>query len=213
MGLPHSDIPGSQPAGDSPGLFAAIHVLHRLSVPRHPPCALPSSASRSLDSTKPAGSTSSCYFFLLYFACLVPPTPGQPRGRQASGGQCLLNYSSLLKVQPCHRPSPSRDPVVDRPPARGRRSTTSSPALGDTKIGPTSVEPRGTREVVNNAAYAIGFPNVRMARAPPLPISVCANSAARRNRPSRPVDLYYTAPSPGRASRSADGWSRGDSNP
>src|SRR5439155_27002562 len=24
----------------SPGLFAAAHVLHRLSVPRHPPCAL-----------------------------------------------------------------------------------------------------------------------------------------------------------------------------
>jgi hypothetical protein len=46
--LPHSDIPGSQPAGDSPGLIAAIHVLHRLLVPRHPPCALASSTSRSL---------------------------------------------------------------------------------------------------------------------------------------------------------------------
>ena len=57
MGLPHSDIPGSQPAGGSPGLIAAIHVLHRLLVPRHPPCALASSASRSLDLTKPAGST------------------------------------------------------------------------------------------------------------------------------------------------------------
>ena len=56
-GLPHSDIPGSKPAGGSPGLIAAIHVLHRLLVPRHPPCALASSASRSLDLTKPAGST------------------------------------------------------------------------------------------------------------------------------------------------------------
>src|SRR5207253_9558089 len=56
-GLPHSDIPGSKPAGGSPGLIAAIHVLHRLLVPRHPPCALASSASRSLDHTKPAGST------------------------------------------------------------------------------------------------------------------------------------------------------------
>ena len=55
-GLPHSDIPGSQPAGGSPGLIAAIHVLHRLLVPRHPPCALASSTSRSFDSTKPAGS-------------------------------------------------------------------------------------------------------------------------------------------------------------
>ena len=39
-GLPHSDIPGSPIARISPGLFAACHVLHRLSVPRHPPNAL-----------------------------------------------------------------------------------------------------------------------------------------------------------------------------
>jgi hypothetical protein len=39
-GLPHSDIPGSTNARFSPGLFAACHVLHRLSTPRHPPNAL-----------------------------------------------------------------------------------------------------------------------------------------------------------------------------
>ena len=39
-GLPHSDIHGSTPARGSPWLFAACHVLHRLSVPRHPPDAL-----------------------------------------------------------------------------------------------------------------------------------------------------------------------------
>ena len=39
-GFPHSDIPGSMDMCSSPGLFAACHVLHRLSVPRHPPCAL-----------------------------------------------------------------------------------------------------------------------------------------------------------------------------
>ncbi len=39
-GLPHSDIPGSQPARGSPGLIAACHVLHRLLAPRHPPDAL-----------------------------------------------------------------------------------------------------------------------------------------------------------------------------
>jgi hypothetical protein len=38
--LPHSDIPGSAPAGGSPRLIAAYHVLHRLLAPRHPPCAL-----------------------------------------------------------------------------------------------------------------------------------------------------------------------------
>ena len=39
-GFPHSDISGSQDMCSSPKLFAAYHVLHRLLVPRHPPCAL-----------------------------------------------------------------------------------------------------------------------------------------------------------------------------
>jgi hypothetical protein len=39
-GLPHSEISGSTGARPSPELFAACHVLHRLSVPRHPPDAL-----------------------------------------------------------------------------------------------------------------------------------------------------------------------------
>ena len=38
--MPHSEIHGSKGARPSPRLFAACHVLHRLSVPRHPPNAL-----------------------------------------------------------------------------------------------------------------------------------------------------------------------------
>ena len=38
--FPHSDICGSRFICNSPQLFAAYHVFHRLSVPRHPPCAL-----------------------------------------------------------------------------------------------------------------------------------------------------------------------------
>ena len=41
-GFPHSDIHGSLPVCGSPWLFAAYHVFLRLSVPRHPPCALSS---------------------------------------------------------------------------------------------------------------------------------------------------------------------------
>src|SRR5437868_15464680 len=48
-GLPHSEIPGSKSARLSPGLIAACHVLHRLSVPRHPPDAL-----QTLDPLEPA---------------------------------------------------------------------------------------------------------------------------------------------------------------
>jgi hypothetical protein len=41
-GFPHSEIPGSMPACGSPRLIAACHVLRRLLLPRHPPCALSS---------------------------------------------------------------------------------------------------------------------------------------------------------------------------
>ncbi len=44
--FPHSDIPGSKSACDSPRLIAACHVLHRLLVPRHPPHALISLAKK-----------------------------------------------------------------------------------------------------------------------------------------------------------------------
>ena len=50
-GFPHSDICGSMDICSSPQLFAAYHVFHRLSVPRHPPCAL-----SSLTCTDPDGS-------------------------------------------------------------------------------------------------------------------------------------------------------------
>lgn len=39
-GFPHSDIFGSQLTYSSPKRFAVRRVLHRLLVPRHPPCAL-----------------------------------------------------------------------------------------------------------------------------------------------------------------------------
>ncbi len=39
-GFPHSDSSGSTPVSDSPELFAARRVLHRLLLPRHPPSAL-----------------------------------------------------------------------------------------------------------------------------------------------------------------------------
>lgn len=39
-GFPHSDISGSLLTYSSPKHFVVSHVLHRLLVPRHPPCAL-----------------------------------------------------------------------------------------------------------------------------------------------------------------------------
>ena len=47
-GFPHSEIPGSMDICSSPRLIAAYRVLHRLSVPRHSPCALSSLTNRKL---------------------------------------------------------------------------------------------------------------------------------------------------------------------
>src|SRR4051795_13193801 len=54
-GFPHSDISGSTPACDSPELFAANHVLHRLLTPRHSSCALSSLTTNLLWTTRPGG--------------------------------------------------------------------------------------------------------------------------------------------------------------
>ena len=40
IGFPHSDITGASPLAGFPVLFAGLHVLLRLQMPRHPPCAL-----------------------------------------------------------------------------------------------------------------------------------------------------------------------------
>src|SRR5271168_945693 len=51
-GFPHSEISGSMPACGSPGLIAACHVLHRLLLPRHPPCALSSLTTKFTQHTQ-----------------------------------------------------------------------------------------------------------------------------------------------------------------
>ena len=65
IGLPHSEIHGSKPARGSPWLIAACYVLHRLSMPRHPPNALNtlelSSAHAAPFGGKPAWPVSSQY--------------------------------------------------------------------------------------------------------------------------------------------------------
>ena len=71
-GLPHTEIPGSPIARISPGLFAASHVLHRLSVPRHPPDAL---ASRLITAS---------------------PSPAMPHHRRAQG-QAPCRFSATAE--------------------------------------------------------------------------------------------------------------------
>ena len=96
-GLPHSEIPGSPIARISPGLFAACHVLHRLSVPRHPPDALASrlitgGLSREAAASPPAHRAKT-------------PFPHQ-RGRspRAGGGPCRMAASHEDTSSDRHKP-------------------------------------------------------------------------------------------------------------
>ena len=74
VGFPHSDSHGSRLISSSPWLFAAFHVLRRLSVPRHPPLALCSftfiSLNVSLHSPKFFGFIDD-YVFPLFFLITV----------------------------------------------------------------------------------------------------------------------------------------------
>src|SRR5882757_6976567 len=67
VGLPHSEISGSKRACRSPKHIAACHVLHRLSVPRHPPSTLSNLTIKCLDLMRSAvessKSDSSCILF------------------------------------------------------------------------------------------------------------------------------------------------------
>ena len=60
-GLPHSEILGSKLTGSSPRLIAACHVLHRLSMPRHPPNAL-----QTLDHSQPHAENKGQVFKVIF---------------------------------------------------------------------------------------------------------------------------------------------------
>ena len=92
-GFPHSEISGSKPMCGSPKLIAACHVLHRLLMPRHSPCALISLTSPArfprLWSTK-SGSQESCRLQslrLIVFTHLFP---------QFALLCCLLFHSGII---------------------------------------------------------------------------------------------------------------------
>ncbi len=108
-GLPHSEIPGSPIARISPGLFAACHVLHRLSVPRHPPDAL------LLRSTPhPAAIATRC-------AASPEDTPADPRTAHSPRPGPAASVTSRLAS------SPDQSTARDRQPPPAAPSPTAHP--------------------------------------------------------------------------------------
>ena len=76
-GLPHSEIPGSKPVSGSPRLIAAYHVLHRLSLPRHPPYALSSLTIKKLKYNQSTEHTPQRLRAKAYFAFATSCNPMQ----------------------------------------------------------------------------------------------------------------------------------------
>ena len=103
-GFPHSDIPGSQPVSGSPRLFAAYHVLHRLSLPRHPPYALSSLTTiiSEIESLYPC--VLACYGKYLYIISLcncqrTVMTPGAWAPELNPGGGERVRTDDLLRAR------------------------------------------------------------------------------------------------------------------
>ena len=102
VGLPHSEIPGSKRACRSPRHIAACHVLHRLSVPRHPPSTLSNLTIKCLDLMRSAFPTffyehRCAFFYLPVFNCqriaasrrsTLPATRIRRRHRRVSRKRC-----------------------------------------------------------------------------------------------------------------------------
>jgi hypothetical protein len=141
-GLPHSEIPGSPIARISPGLFAACHVLHRLSVPRHPPDALcfaldhriasrrcrTTAAHRAKPRRRPRMKT------------LLSDTPGASAAGATPTGEALLRRTGhavlASGLSASVTPQLSVHPSINPPPR--------SPAAVSRDLLRTSPQPHGT---------------------------------------------------------------------
>src|SRR5690349_16175645 len=94
IGFPHSEIPGSMPTCGSPRLIAACHVLHRLLLPRHPPCALSSLTTKF---TQPTSTLQLIRASKFHDALLCSSLPTVIADREAPAeSKALIKFDSLL---------------------------------------------------------------------------------------------------------------------
>ena len=100
-GFPHSDIPGSKPIGGSSGLNAAYHVLHRLSVPRHPPDALLRLiAESSRTGASPVDTTSPIYSAIFWLHKTISTPVKEIDASSILWGQDYATYSRCTTTKP-----------------------------------------------------------------------------------------------------------------
>ncbi len=131
-GFPHSEICGSKGARPSPQLIAACHVLHRLSVPRHPPDALKRliSASSTREAPRTVASAlnpghSAPYIDASPRSRNNPPSPTDPSQssfQPKTGDRSVFAVSSQCPISAiacaiCHSSIRSCDPSSSLVPA------------------------------------------------------------------------------------------------
>ena len=123
-GLPHSEIRGSTGARPSPRLFAACYVLHRLSVPRHPPNAL---TLRLILSLIPSHAETNAGFQLSAIGCqLATLAPAREPDHGSTQHFFFRPARTRTTDSSRHRP-PSKDPARK---ARHRPTRSPLPAHG-----------------------------------------------------------------------------------
>ena len=98
--FPDSEILGSMPVSGSPGLFAAVHVLHRLPIPRHPPYTLGNLAV-SFRRTSVQGKNASFLCCSVRFSKTALPRSGCPvREEILFSAGCGFSHVELIGFEP-----------------------------------------------------------------------------------------------------------------
>ena len=114
-GCPIRESAGQRPFSASPRLIAAVHALHRLLMPRHPPCALLILTVIKAGPEGPAGDTRLRWLLLCSFQ--GPRRGGVPRSGAGDSARCPGRGRSLKTRQ--H--ATGRERSVSRSGRRSRR--------------------------------------------------------------------------------------------
>jgi hypothetical protein len=98
VGFPHSEIVGSKCVCHSPTLIAAYHVLHRLQMPRHSPCAR---ISLTINRSSPSCLRCNCIYPSYAIFKEPPPCGGNSSrtGPRVPGGRAWIRTRDLVLIR------------------------------------------------------------------------------------------------------------------
>src|SRR5688572_9628765 len=175
--------------GSSPRLIAASYVLHRLLVPRHPPCALNNLATPLHQTPRRPPHTRT-------------PTKGcAARGRPRAGLQSKKMLASTVQFSTTHRPPPGTAPA--NPTATGSTSATTTGGTG-TRTAPTHELTTPTRTLRPGRARSLRTQQRAYAPRPPRPRSTPAHRAGRTGSRQRSAAELVSVPPSSTVSNTRD---------